>query len=99
MPSEMGEFARELLEMIVDICNIQEPLPENFSEDSPLIGPNSLLGLDSLDGVEIIVSVQKKYNVRISNQQIGPEVFSSLKSLSGFIEYSLNQARSTVQIK
>lgn len=96
MQSEMGEFERELMEMIVEICNIPQPLPENFSEDSPLIRPESLLGLDSLDGVEIIVSVQKKYNVRIDNQQIGREVLSTLKSLSEFIKNSLNQAGSTL---
>ena len=96
LQSEMGEFERELMEMIVEICNIPQPLPENFSEDSPLIRPESPLGLDSLDGVEIIVSVQKKYNVRIDNQQIGREVLSTLKSLSEFITNSLNQAGSTL---
>lgn len=94
--SEMGEFNKELMEMIVEICNIPQPLLENFSENSPLTGPNSLLGLDSLDGVEIIVSVQKKYNVRIDNQQSGREILSTLKSLSEFIKHSLNQARLTV---
>ncbi len=96
LQTEVGEFERELLDMIVEICNIPQPLQENFSENSPLTGPDSLLGLDSLDGVEIIVSVQKKYNVRIDNQQIGREVLSTLKSLSEFIKYSLNQARSTL---
>ena len=86
LQSEMGEFKRELMEMIVEVCNIPLPLPENFSEDSPLIGPDCLLGLDSLDGVEIIVSAQKKYNVRIDNQQIGREVLSTLKSFSEFIK-------------
>ena len=50
------EFEKELLEMIVDVCKISDPLPDDLSPDDPLIGPDSPLGLDSLDAVEIVVS-------------------------------------------
>ncbi len=92
MLSKIGEFERELMAMIVEICNIPEPLPGNFSEDSPLIGPDSLLGLDSLDALEIIVSAQKRYNVRIDKQETGRKVLATLMTLSEFIRnYTSNK--------
>ena len=85
MLSKIGEFERKLMAMIVEICNIQEPLPGNFCEDSPLTGPDSLLGLDSLDALEIMIFIQKRYGVRIDNQETGRKIVATLKTLSEFI--------------
>ena len=53
--------------MIIEVCNITDPVPEDLSADDPFIGPESALGLDSLDAVEIVVAVEKKYNIRIGS--------------------------------
>jgi len=42
-------------------------------------------GLDSLDAVEIVVAVQKKYGVRIGGQDSSREVLRSLRVLADFI--------------
>ncbi|OQY18419.1 MAG: acyl carrier protein [Desulfobacteraceae bacterium 4572_35.1] len=75
----------ELQEMIIEACHLQEDIPDNVAPDSPLIGADSPLGLDSLDAVEIVVAVQKKYGVRIGGQQSGRDVLQSLSTLADFI--------------
>jgi acyl carrier protein len=76
----------ELKDMLVDVCRILDPLPEDLSSDAPLIGPDSPFHLDSLDAVEIVVAVQRKYNVRIENQESSRMVLRSLKTLAKHIE-------------
>lgn len=76
----------ELKEMLVEVCRITDPLPEDLSADAPLIGPDSPFHLDSLDAVEIVVGVQRKYNVRIENQESSRMVLRSLKTLATHIE-------------
>lgn len=76
---------KELLDAIVDICDIREDIPENLSFETPLIGPDSILGLDSLDAVEIVVMIQDKYGIRLQGQDQGRRILSSLRSLANFI--------------
>lgn len=75
---------RELRDLIVDSCNIPDA-PEEVFPDAPLIGPDSPWGLDSLDAVEIVVTVQKAYEVRIGGQETSREVLASLRTLAEFI--------------
>ena len=49
------------------------------------VGPDSPLGLDSLDAVEVVVEVQKKYRVRIGGQDTNREALRSLRVLAEFI--------------
>ena len=75
----------ELLELIIDLCNIEDILPGDVPVDAPLIGPESPLGLDSLDAVEVVVAVQKDYGVRIGGKSSSREVLQSISALAAFI--------------
>jgi acyl carrier protein len=81
----MDALERELTEMIVEACDIPGPLPADFGPDSILIGPESPLGLDSLDAVEIIVTVQMRYGIRIDAEKIGRTILQTLGTLADFI--------------
>jgi acyl carrier protein len=81
----MDALERELTEMIVEACDIPGPLPADFGPDSILIGPESPLGLDSLDAVEIIVTVQMKYGIRIDAEKIGRTILQTVETLADFI--------------
>lgn len=76
---------QELTELIIDACRIAGPLPAVIPPEAPLIGPDSPFGLDSLDAVEVVVMVQKKYNIRIDSQETSRKVLQSLATLADFI--------------
>jgi acyl carrier protein len=76
---------QELHDLIVKICNVSVPITNAPIPNAPLIGPDSPLGLDSLDAVEIVVEVQKKYGVHIDAQETGRRVLDSLRTLADFI--------------
>jgi len=76
---------KELLDTIIDICDIREGVPDDLSFDAPLIGPDSIFGLDSLDAVEIVVMIQENYGIRIQGQDQGRQIISTLRSLADFI--------------
>ena len=84
-PIEKDSLEWELIEMIAEVCNITDPIPEDLSLNDPLIGSESALGLDSLDAVEIVVAVEKKYNIRIGSQETTRQIFRSLKILADYI--------------
>ncbi len=75
----------ELFRLVAETCRVTEPLPTGLSFDEPLIGPESTFALDSLDAVEIVVAVQRKYNVRIDAQETSRQVLQSIATLAAFI--------------
>jgi len=77
---------RELQNLIIEACHIQEDFPEVIDPDVSLIGPDSPLGLDSLDAVEIVVAIQRHYDVRIGGEETGREALDTLNSLADFVE-------------
>lgn len=50
-----------------------------------LAGPESPLGIDSLDAVEIVVMVQNRYGVRIESMESSRLVLENFASLLDFI--------------
>ena len=88
---EKEGFEKELVELIVRVCNVLDPVPDDLSFDDPIVGPDSLLGLDSLDAVEIIVVVEKTYRVRIDTQETGRKVIRSINTLAQFIRQRTEQ--------
>lgn len=76
---------RELAELIIEFCNVEGVCAEDVSLDLPLIGPDSPFSLDSLDAVEIVVAVQKRYQARIEAQDSSRAALASLKALAEFV--------------
>ena len=77
---------RELVEIIFEICDVKDHTPEELGREDALIGPDSPLGLDSLDSLEIVVAVGKRYGVRIADQHSARKVLVSLGTLSDFVQ-------------
>ncbi len=82
----MEPLEKEILDMIIDVCKIKDPVPDDYPPDAPLIGPESPLGIDSLDAVEIVFTIQKKYGVRMDSEERSREVLQSLKTLADFVK-------------
>jgi acyl carrier protein len=77
----MELLQNELVKLIVDTCNVTVSVPKPLPAESPLFGPDSVLGLDSLDAVEVAVAIQQHYGLRITDRN----VFQSLKTLAAYI--------------
>ena len=75
----------QLLAAICETCNLKGVDQAAMTADEPLLGPDSRLGLDSLDALEIVVMVQKRYGVRIESEQTSRVVLQSLATLAEHI--------------
>lgn len=87
----MTSFERELLELICTTCNLQDVEMDRVDSNDPLIGPESPLGTDSLDALEIAVTIQKEYGVRMDSEETSRVVLQSLATLAAFIEKNSQQ--------
>ena len=78
-------FERELLDLICTTCKLDDIDPNTVSNTDPLIGPDSPLGIDSIDALEIAVTVQQEYGVRMDSENTSRTVLQSLATLAEYI--------------
>ena len=79
----MEDLVLELKKEIIEALNLEDVTPEDIDADAPLFG--SGLGLDSIDALELIVLIEKKYGIKLQNPNKSKEVFMSVNIMAKFI--------------
>ncbi|MBO5821997.1 MAG: acyl carrier protein [Lentisphaeria bacterium] len=81
--SDTNDFRRELKENLVDWLQLMDKTADDIKDDEPLFKTG--LGLDSLDAVEIVVLMQRKYGIPQSEVENKREIFATFATLADFI--------------
>lgn len=79
----MEDLVLELKQEIITTLNLEDVKPEDIDADAPLFG--SGLGLDSIDALELIVLLERKYGIKLKDPSKGKEVFQSVNVMAQFI--------------
>ncbi len=79
----MDALKNELKEMLIRDLKLQDISPEDIADDAPLFEEG--LGLDSLDAVELVVLINKHYDIQIKDMEEGQVAFASVNALADFI--------------
>ena len=80
----MDELEAELKTLIVEALKLEDIAPDAIDSDEPLFVEG--LGLDSIDALELGVTLRKRYGIRI--ESVTDEVrahFANVRSLAQFI--------------
>jgi acyl carrier protein len=70
--------------MIIDTLNLEHVTVEEIDNDAPLFREG--LGLDSIDALELVVAIEKTFNIIIEDEDVGKRAFASINALAGFIQ-------------
>lgn len=82
MPSR-SQLIQELKELIVSALNLDDIEPDEIEADQPLFGAG--LDLDSIDALELVVSLEKKYGIKIGSSEESKSALASVNSLADLI--------------
>ncbi|PCI03036.1 MAG: acyl carrier protein [Zetaproteobacteria bacterium] len=75
----------EVKTILIEELQLEDVKPEDIDVDAQLFGGG--LGLDSIDALELAITLERAYGVRIkSGDSRNAEILSSLGSLVKFIE-------------
>ena len=81
----MEQLINDLKLQIKVALNLEELAMVDFDENAPLFGEDGI-GLDSIDILEIIVLLEKKYGIRLSNPKEGKAIFQSVKTIAEYVQ-------------
>lgn len=81
------DLRREIKELIVKELNLEGRDPHAIADDAPLFGPSAAgqdggLGLDSLDALQLAMSVEEHFGVRIPEGDAARPIFKSVAALA-----------------
>ncbi len=79
----MEKIIKVLKENIIEQLNLQDITPEDIDDNAPLFVDG--LGLDSIDALELIVLLQKKYGIKVEDKEEAKSIFFSIRSMAEYI--------------
>jgi acyl carrier protein len=77
---QLDQLKQELKSLIVKELSLEGVNPGDIADDASLFGDG--IGLDSLDAVELVVLLQRHYNIRIKDLEEGRKIFTTLDTLA-----------------
>ncbi|MFN8278058.1 MAG: phosphopantetheine-binding protein [Chitinophagales bacterium] len=88
----------DLKKEIIQRLNLEGMKPEEIADDMPLFGEG--LGLDSIDALELMVMLEKGYNIKITDPKEGRKILFSVESIADYvINYDHSKAAETPPVQ
>lgn len=79
----LEELIPQLKRDIIEGLNLVDVKEENIGDDMSLFEGG--LELDSLDALELVFMIDKKYNVKVTDQEEAIQIFVSVRTIAEFI--------------
>jgi acyl carrier protein len=81
MPED--DLRDQIKEMMVENLMLKVP-KEEIADDLPLFGPDGL-GLDSIDALELVVSLEKKFGVSVPNSEAAKRALATVNTIHDYV--------------
>lgn len=79
----MEELILELKQEVIKALNLEDMMPDDIDAHAPLFGDG--LGLDSIDALELIVLLEKKYGIKLASPAEGKAIFKSVATMADYV--------------
>jgi len=83
MQQTIEELTQQVRQELIKQLNLEDMLPENFDDNTPLFGEG--LGLDSIDSLELVVLMDRNYGLKLKDPKEGRHVFYSIRTMAEYI--------------
>ena len=75
----------DLIPLIISTCDLKNINPEDIRDDDLLINGEGALKLESIDAVDIVVAIERRYGIRIEDLSSARQYMRSIQSLAEYL--------------
>lgn len=80
--------------LIIRAVQLPDVRAEDVGDDDAIFGDG--LGLDSVDALELVVALEKEFDIQIEDEEMGRDLFRSPRALADFLNLRLQRGGSDV---
>ncbi|MBL8429738.1 MAG: acyl carrier protein [Dechloromonas sp.] len=81
----MNDLHQELKAFIIETMNLEDVTPEDIGDDTLLFAENGL-NLDSIDALELVLGLKKKYGITLeANDEQTRQSLKTVSSISAMV--------------
>jgi len=80
----MDQLKEDLKKQIIEQLNLEDIQVSEIADDTLLFNDEGL-GLDSIDALELIVLLEKFYDIQVTKPEEGKEAFMSINTMADYI--------------
>jgi len=77
-------FTHRLKTLIIASLKLDGVRPEDIPDDEPLIG-SARFGLDSIDALELVLTVEREFGVKIGSSEESRQALASVNTLAAYL--------------
>jgi acyl carrier protein len=81
----LEEIKLEVKKLIIETLKFENVRPEEIIDDVSFFSGENTIKIDSIDVIELVVSIQKKFNVKIDDQNLAKDVINTVNSIAEFV--------------
>jgi acyl carrier protein len=86
MPFEsLEEIKLEVKKLIIETLRFENVRPEDIKDDLNFFSGENTIKIDSIDVIELVVSIQKKFDVKIDDQNLAKDIINTVNTIAEFI--------------
>ena len=82
---ELNDIKLEARKLILETLNIEDVQPEEIANDISLLSGENIITIDSIDVLEVVVAIQKNFNVEIRDQNHARLIVNTVDTIAEFI--------------
>jgi len=84
----MEDLIKQLKQDIIEALSLEDIVVDDFDADTPLFVEG--LGLDSIDALELILLMERKYGIKIEDPKERRSVLRNVRAMAECITYYRN---------
>jgi acyl carrier protein len=81
----LPEIKLELKKLILNTLNMGTVNPETIRDDVPLLSGDNAITIDSIDVIEVVIAIQKRFGVRMDDQNLARHIVNTIDSMAEFV--------------
>jgi acyl carrier protein len=81
----LEDIKLEVKKLIIQTLKFKNINPEDILDDVSFFSGENTIKIDSIDSLELVLAIQKQFNVKINNQNLARVIINTVNSVSEFV--------------